>query len=75
MAHHIYVFAVTGDPVVRRSLPQLLDAVVERAPGSQDINAHDGVAVTSCDLVSSGHSGEITLAVRTEPAIVKSMIE
>ena len=75
MAYHVYVFAATGDPVVQRLLPQLVDAVVQRAPGSQAINVHDGVAVAHCDLVSSGHSGEITLAVRTEPGVVRSVVE
>jgi hypothetical protein len=75
VAYHVYVFAVTGDPVVQRLLPQLVDAAVERAPRARAINHHDGVAVAGCDLVSSGHGGAIVLNVKTEPGIVKSMVE
>src|SRR5258706_6010004 len=75
MAYHVYVFAVTGDPVVQRLLPQLVDAAVERAPGTRAINYGDGVATAGCDLISSGHGGEICLEVKTEPGIVKAMVE
>lgn len=75
MAYHVYVFAVTGDPVVQRLLPQLVDAAMERAPSARAINYHDGVATAGCDLVSSDTGGAIVLNVTTEPGIVKSMVE
>src|SRR5688500_10206055 len=74
MASHVYVFAGTGDPVVQRLLPELVNAALERAPGARATNYYDGVATAGCDLVSSGHDGEVHLEVTTEPGIVKSMV-
>jgi hypothetical protein len=75
MAYHVYVFAVTGDPVVQRLLPHLIDAAVERVPGTTAIDYDDRIATAGCDLVTSGHSGEIHLDVKTEPGVVRSMVE
>jgi hypothetical protein len=75
LAYHVYVFAVTGDPVVQRLMPQLVDAAVEGVPGTSVLNYHDGVATAQCDLVTAGHDGEIVLQVGTEPGTVRSMVE
>jgi hypothetical protein len=74
MAYHVYVFARTGDPVVQRLLPELLHAV-DRVPGARATNLHEGVATAGCDLISTGYEGQVVLNVRTQPAIVGSMIE
>lgn len=75
MAYSVRLFAVTGDPVVQRLLPQLVDAVTARVPEATVLDYHDGVAIAWCELASPGHDSSVIVQVVTAPSRVRFEVQ